>query len=123
MSLKECQDACLKRKLCFGIEFWPKYRRPTHGNCMICPTNPSKTNTISVVSNPIKIRSKSNPGWKTLWSNGEKTGAQKIIKDRQIIDTSRLNVDVETVPLKWATVYGKNNGPVIRPGFTNGHGN
>jgi hypothetical protein len=136
VSLKKCQDACIKRKLCFGIEFWPenKFVSPKglsrrsgeivtqeedleggpstasgeYNNCRICPTNPSTINTISVVSNP---------------RSNETRSRQIIDPDRlthQIIDPDRLNIVGER--LNWATVYGKmtgdNNG-TIRPGLTN----
>jgi len=53
VNLHDCLRACDKRKLCFGVEFWPNdlsNGEVDHANCFECPTIPGKIQTIEIIT-------------------------------------------------------------------------
>ena len=51
VTLEQCRQACERRNLCFGFEFWSNHLDIDSANCFECPTFPGKTYAISVVRN------------------------------------------------------------------------
>ena len=53
VNLHDCLRACDRRKLCFGVEFWPNdlsNGETEHANCFECPTIPGKIQTIEIIT-------------------------------------------------------------------------
>ena len=67
VSLEKCRQACTRRNLCFGFEFWTSQPGSDSANCFECPTFPGKTYSISVVTN---VEGHNN--WATVYTKATK---------------------------------------------------
>ena len=73
VTLEQCRQACTRRNLCFGFEFWSNQPAIHSANCFECPTFPGKTYTISVVRN-----TNGHNNWATVYAKATKPpGAKK----------------------------------------------
>ena len=73
VNLQRCAEACQRRKLCFGFEYWkPTGDHSNYANCFICPVDPKTKSTISAVE--VSKLDKKGTRWATIYVKKTENG-------------------------------------------------